>query len=415
MMIKHVRCIMLISICILSLLSTETLIAQTDSIRLDQDTVQLTEKELKRMRKEERRAEKEKRNFKFNIIGGPGYTPDFGFVVGGSFLTTFRTSPSDTSLLRSVLPVTFGVTFGQGVGVNGTLYPQLFFKHDKFRIMGRFIVKNTGDNYYGVGFSQNSKVERGPESTEYYMSMIQLNPVFQFRIKESNYFVGPMIDYVQDNISKPALGVVDDSYYRMQGGDSTGLKLRSASVGVTLSYDSRDVPANPYKGWYLDTKLAYAPKFLGSTYNWGFASVDYRQYKTVGHRKVLAWTLNSKNAIGNVPFTRMPMVGSPFDLRGLYLGQYRDKSAHTALVEYRQMFNNDADTFIKKIVNRLGFATWAGCGFLGPNPVRIEGVLPNIGAGIRIELQPRMNLRFDVGYSPVDKQTLLYMNITEAF
>lgn len=412
---NYVKRIMLLSISMLMLLSTEKLIAQTDEVRVDQDTIPLSEKELKRIRKEERRAEKEKRNFKFNIIGGPGYTPDFGFVVGGSFLTTFRTSPSDTLLLRSVLPLTFGVTFGQGIGVNATLYPQLFFKHDKFRIMGRFIVKNTGDNYYGVGFSQNSQVERGPESTEYYMSMIQLNPVFQFRIKESNYFVGPMIDYVQDHISKPARGIVNDEVYQRQGGDSLGLNLRSSSIGVSLSYDSRDVPANPYKGWYLDTKLAYAPKFLGSTYNWGFASVDYRQYKTVGLRKVVAWTLNTKNAIGNVPFTRMPMVGSPFDLRGLYLGQYRDKSAHTALVEYRQMFNTDRETFIKRMINRLGFATWAGCGFLGPNPIRIEGVLPNIGAGIRIELQPRMNLRFDVGYSPVDKQTLLYMNITEAF
>lgn len=414
-MMKHVRKYTLMAIGILSLVSTEGVAAISDSINVKQDTVQLSEKELKKIRKEERRAEKEKRNFKFNILGGPGYTPDFGVVIGGSFLTTFRTSPSDTTLLRSVLPLTFGVTFGQGVGINSTLYPQLFFKHDKFRIMGRFIIKNTGDNYYGVGFSQNSRVKRGPESTEYYMNMIQINPTFLFRIKESNFFAGPMIDYVQDHISKPADGMVNDPDYIRQGGDSLGLKLRTSSIGVSLSYDTRDVPANPYKGWYLDMKLAYAPKFLGSSYNYGFASVDYRQYKTVGLRKVLAWTFNSKNAIGDVPFTRMPMVGSPFDLRGLYLGQYRDKSTHTALVEYRQMFNTDGDTFVKKMVNRLGFATWAGCGFLGPNPVRIEGVLPNIGAGIRIELQKRMNLRFDMGYSPKDKQTLLYMNITEAF
>ncbi|MGL5319132.1 MAG: BamA/TamA family outer membrane protein [Bacteroidales bacterium] len=415
MMIRNSKSFVWLTICLLMLLSPEMAVAQTDSLASDQGSVPLTEKELKRIRKAERKAEKEKRNFRFNIIGGPGYTPDFGFVIGGSLLTTFRTNPSDTSLLRSVLPLTFGATFGQGVGVNSTLYPQLFFKHDKFRITGRFIIKNTGDNYYGIGYSQNSKVERGPETTEYFMRMIQINPTFLFRIKESNYFVGPTIDYVQDHISKPAAGVVNDPYYIRQGGDSAGIKLRSSSIGVSLSYDSRDVPSNPYKGWYLDTKLAYAPKFLGSTYNWGFASIDYRQYKSVGLRKVIAWTFNSKNAIGDVPFTRMPMVGSPFDLRGLYLGQYRDKSAHTAMFEYRQMINTDGETFIKKMVNRLGFATWAGCGFLGPNPVRIEGVLPNIGAGIRIELQPRMNLRFDVGYSPIDKQALLYMNITEAF
>ncbi|MGL4805899.1 MAG: BamA/TamA family outer membrane protein [Bacteroidales bacterium] len=366
-------------------------------------------------KRELRKEKRDKRNFKFSILGGPGYTPDFGFVIGGSFLTTFSTSPSDTTLLRSVLPVTFGVTFGQGVGINATLYPQLYFKNDKFRVTGKFIVKNTGDNYYGVGYSQNSRIKRGPESTEYYMSMIQVNPIFQFRVKDSHYFIGPMLDYVSDDISKPAGGVISDPYYIKQGGDSLGLHTKSVNLGFTLSYDTRDVPANPYKGWYLDMKLSYAPKFLGSTFNYGLASLDYRQYKQVGMRKVFAWTFNTKNAIGDVPFTRMPMVGSPFDLRGLYLGQYRDKSTHTALVEYRQMINTDQSNFWKKALNRVGFATWAGVGFLGPNPIRIEGVLPNIGAGLRIELQPRMNLRFDVGYSPVDKQTLLYMNITEAF
>ena len=52
---------------------------------------------------------------------------------------------------------------------------------------------------------------------------------------------------------------------------------------------------------------------------------------------------------------------------------------------------------------------------MGPNPVRLEGVLPNFGVGLRIEVQPRMNVRLDFGRNTVNKQNLFYFNMTEAF
>ena len=56
-----------------------------------------------------------------------------------------------------------------------------------------------------------------------------------------------------------------------------------------------------------------------------------------------------------------------------------------------------------------------GCGFMGPTPGKIEGVLPNLGLGLRIEVQPRMNVRLDFGRDMVNKQNLFYFNMTEAF
>ncbi|MGL4411288.1 MAG: BamA/TamA family outer membrane protein [Bacteroidales bacterium] len=358
---------------------------------------------------------KKSKNFKYSILGGPGYTPDFGFVVGGSFLTTFSTAPSDSTLLRSVLPLSFGLTFGRRVGFNFMLYPQLYFKGDRFRLTGRFIFKNAADNYYGVGFANNKSIERGGETTGYYASTVQINPVGYFRIKETPIFVGPMVDIVYDRMSDISKGVAADEYYIKQNGDTTGLNMLSTTVGVAASYDTRDVPANAYKGLYFDVKLGYAPKFLGSDHEFGQLSIDYRQYLKVGERRTLAWTVNTKNAFGDVPLTRMPMVGSPFDLRGYYLGQYRDNSTSLMLVEYRHMFNNDRSTKMKRFWSRFGFATWAGVGVMGPSIAEIDAVLPNFGAGLRVEVQPRMNFRLDLGYSTREKQTLIYFNITEAF
>ncbi len=79
------------------------------------------------------------------------------------------------------------------------------------------------------------------------------------------------------------------------------------------------------------------------------------------------------------------------------------------------MLKTDKSNWFKKIVNHLGFAAWGGCGFMGPNPGKIEGVLPNAGLGLRIEVQPRMNIRFDIGRNMINKQNLFYFNMTEAF
>lgn len=358
---------------------------------------------------------KKERNFRYSILGGPGYTPDFGFVVGGSLLSTFKTAPADSTLLRSVMPLAFALTFGQKLGFNLMLNPQIYFPGDRFRLTGRFVVKNAADNYYGVGFEQNKSMERGTETTGYYLSQIQVNPVASFRIKDTRLFVGPMMDLVYDRMSDVSAGVAADKHYQEQRGDTTGLSVLSTTVGMVASYDTRDVPANPYKGIFLELKAGYAPTFLGSDHAFGQLSLDYRQFLKVGERRTLAWTVNTKNAFGDVPIGRMPMVGSPFDLRGYYLGQYRDKSTSLALVEYRHMFNNDGETKWKRLWRRLGFATWAGVGTMGPNLVNVDAVLPNFGAGLRVEVQPRMNFRLDIGYSTRERQTLMYFNMTEAF
>ena len=213
-----------------------------------------------------------------------------------------------------------------------------------------------------------------------------------------------------------AEGITKDPYYIAAGGTENGYSNFSSGVGFLLSYDTRDIPANPYKGLYLDFRGLMYQKWLGGDNNFYRLELDYRQFKTVGKRKVLAWTIQSKNVFGdNIPLNKYVLSGTPFDLRGYYMGQYRDKTSHMALVEYRQMFNNSRDTWLKRVISHLGYVAWGGVGFMGPDPVHIEGVLPNAGLGLRIEVQPRMNVRLDFGRNFINKQNLFYLNMTEAF
>jgi len=358
----------------------------------------------------------ENKNLRFSILGGPGYTPDFGLLIGGSALFTFSTNPADTLLKRSVAPVGFAYLFGGGINLISK--PQFFFNQDRFRIFGQLIFKNTLDNYYGIGYETNKNRPRSKETTEFRNSALQLNPIFLFRMQDSDFFMGPLLDLTIDNMDEISEGVAMDPDYIAQGGTSNELNLFNVGLGINVSYDTRDLPANAYSGLLFDLKLTHYAKYFGGDQNYSNISLEYRQFKSldfIGERKTLAWMLQSKNTFGDVPLTRLPFVGSPFDLRGYYLGQYRDKSTHLAVVEYRNMFNSEREDLIGKLINRAGFATWAGVGFMGPDALNIQGVLPNFGAGLRIEVQPRMNFRIDVGRNPVNKNTLVYFNMTEAF
>lgn len=406
----------LTSIILFMALITASLNAQESSLHnvTASDSTTLTPKELHRQKVA-------KRNLHYNILGGPGYTPDFGVTLGGSALMTFRMNPSDTAQQRSVVPVAIAFMF-KGGGINLFSKPQLFFKGDRFRIFGKFAYKNTQENFYGLGYTTNRDYLRSDSTSSYTYSGVQLNPWFLFRLGQSNFFAGPQIDINYEHLSDPARALYDPentmdpshSFLRA-GGNENGYTTFNSGIGFLLTYDSRDVPANAYRGTYLDFRGIGYSKILGSDQNFFRLEIDYRQYKSVGRRKVLAWTAQSKHVFGNVPLTQYVQTGTPFDLRGYYMGQYRDKSSHVLMAEYRQMINTDCSTRLKRLASHVGFVVWGGCGFMGPTMGKIEGVLPNYGAGLRIEVQPRMNVRLDLGKNTVNNQTLFYFNITEAF
>ncbi len=360
---------------------------------------------------------KKKRNARFSILGGPGYAPESGVLLGGSVLATFKINPSDTIQPRSVVPMAFGVMLTNGGGFTLISRPQLFFKHDRYRLEGQYSFKKTIDHYYGVGYQSALNKVRSDSTTEFNSMSFQINPVFLFRLGESEFFLGPMVDFAYDEMTKPAAQIVEDPDYLEYGGDASGYSLRTNGVGLSFSYDTRDVPANAYRGIFLDGKFFFASKALGSDFNYGSYAIDYRQYRSIekfGPRRVLAWNVSSKYSFGDVPPPRMQKIGTPFDLRGYYNGQFRDQAGHVAVMEYRHMFNS---TFsgIGRWWDHFGFAAWGGVGLMGPDPFRIEGVLPNAGLGLRIELQPRMNFRLDIGRGFRSDQTLIYFNMTEAF
>jgi hypothetical protein len=111
--------------------------------------------------------------------------------------------------------------------------------------------------------------------------------------------------------------------------------------------------------------------------------------------------------VGDTPYTELSTIGSDNNLRAYYGGRYRDQHAAFALAEYRHTFSK------KGGLSKHGAVIWAGAGEVWNQTIEIENILPVVGLGYRFALQPRINLRVDVGFGR--DSFGFYMNITEAF
>lgn len=163
------RRVILLCLMCLTIASGFAQVAETPSDTASTPERTLTKKELHKLKVA-------KRNFHYNILGGPSYSPDFGVLIGGSALMTFRMDPKDTTMMRSVIPASMAFMFSGGLNI--VVKPQLFFKNDKFRIFGQFIYKNTQENYYGVGYDTNKNYIRSETTSQYQYSGVQINPWF---------------------------------------------------------------------------------------------------------------------------------------------------------------------------------------------------------------------------------------------
>lgn len=114
--------------------------ANSTAVKSDVDIEDIPSDTIPALSKRElRRQRVAKRNLHYNILGGPSYTPDFGVLVGGSALMTFRMNPSDTTQRRSVVPVAIALMFKGGL--NLMTKPQLFLKETASVSSELFLIK----------------------------------------------------------------------------------------------------------------------------------------------------------------------------------------------------------------------------------------------------------------------------------
>lgn len=369
--------------------STATLLAQ--------DTV-LSKKEVRKQRKQQKVLDGKPL---LTPLAGPAYTPELGFTIAGGFMLSYKTNPGDSLIQRSSSPIMFGAS-STGAVFFSTIVTSYWFQ-DRIRLNADIWFKDMPDHYWGAGYENGYSVPKSDSTTAYNRLWWWLNPriLWQF---EKDFFAGINIDFNYTEASEPSLGVQDDPDYLKYGS-----KNLNSGIGIIFRYDSRDVPVNAWGGSYVDLRATTYTKSLGGDNGYHIYQVDARQYFNVGKKgKTVALQLKTRLGVGDVPYGEMSQLGTPFDLRGYTWGRYRDKSMLFFLGEYRHMFDK-ADGELSK----HGVVAWMGTGSIAPDPSMFENWLPNFGFGYRFEVQPRMNLRIDIG---IGRETAgFYFNFNEAF
>ena len=348
-----------------------------------------------------------------SILGGPSYTPEASFGIGGAMLMTFRMNKYDSLSQRSFIPVGFNIS------LNGTFVAAgagtLFFDENRFRIYVKYGYRTEPANFYGIGFDQIKATEDlkdrwGKDSiTEYHRSSIQFYPRFVWEVRPHIY-AGALLDINYNKATQMPVHMLENSAVRKYGG-----KYHNIGIGALFQYDTRDDVATPFHGLFASATGTLYGKYLGGNYNYEIIELEYRQFQQMFKRRsTLGWIVKSQIGLDNVPYSELPNFGSPFDLRGYLWGKYRDKSMAYGIVEYRHMFMSEAAYARGAFWSKFGAVAWVGTGTLGQTPADWNKWKVNYGIGLRIQLQPRKNFRLDIGKEPGQKWAF-YMNMTEAF
>ncbi len=335
---------------------------------------------------------------------GPAYTPELGFTIAGGVLTSWRTDKKDSTLQRSSIPFNLGVGF-KSDGLSAffvSAKPTTFWLHDKLRINADIWFKDMGDNYFGIGYKNASSISESDTTTKYTRAWVQFNPHAYWQFKKG-YFAGAGLDVNYTKGSDACDQVAADPNYAYYNQYPFNM-----GFGPEFMIDTRDIAVNAWSGWYLLAQIMIYGRYLGGDNNYQMYNLDLRHYIRVNKPgQTLALQLRGRFTDGEVPYGEMSQLGTPFDLRGYHWGQYRDNNMIFGIAEYRHTFYRSSGKRSKS-----GVVAWLAAGSVASD-WRFENWLPNGGIGYRLEVQPRMNVRIDLGFG---KETMgFYFNFNEAF
>lgn len=164
--------------------------------------------------------------------------------------------------------------------------------------------------------------------------------------------------------------------------------FRSTGIGANLTFDTRDLPTNPYEGRYFKASANFNRESFGGDLGYDAYSLVFRSYHPLMDSLVLAWEVRACSRSDGTPLWDACKIG----LRGFASTDYMGKSSLSAQAEARWRF-----------AERWGLVAFAGSGTVDNtlSGIRENDWVPSYGAGVRfmIQQEKRINLRLDYAKS----------------
>ncbi|UJF17590.1 BamA/TamA family outer membrane protein [Vibrio sp. SS-MA-C1-2] len=341
----------------------------------------------------------------FSILGGPGYVPETGVMLAAGALYSFSTNRTDRELQRSsITMVAIANQMEDGVGFGIRSKQNMFFYQDTIRYKGSLVFGQQSQYYWGIGYDAGKAQDASDDiSMDYMFADYKGDLTFQ---SAYGLNIGPalhLLYFDPDKDSLPDTALNDPNFQEFEDQTFT------LGLGFTVQYDSRDVTVNAKKGEFFNLEYLKYGTAIGGDSDYQKLLVDYRYYYPLRKNDTLAFYNAVQWSQGDVPYYDMPTLGGASSMRGIYTGHYRDKTAVENTVELRHTFlraNGQPSVH--------GMVVWGGVGYVAPTLSNFyDNFLYSYGVGYRYELQPRMNVRVDLGFGP--SESGFYLTFTEAF
>lgn len=180
-------------------------------------------------------------------------------------------------------------------------------------------------------------------------------------------------------------------------------KISSPAIGLSLDYDSRDMPSNAYRGRLFNLKSFFADQRQTEDGSYESYYARFRSYHRLADPLVLAWDVNGCKKSGRIPLWDTCRLG----LRGFPLTDYLSKESLSAQVEARWRF-----------YKRWGLVAFAGAGWVDESfgGRGEDETIPSYGVGFRFMVleSQRINVRVDYARSDNGGEAW-YLSVMEAF
>lgn len=195
----------------------------------------------------------------------------------------------------------------------------------------------------------------------------------------------------------------------------TGSSSLSFGPGVRLVWDSRDSVVYPTGGIFVNLAYSISPTWLGSTTGWQSFFAEARTYLPLSSRLVLALWSYGWFSFGEVPYLRLPSIGSEPEGRsgrGYIEGRHIGKALLYGEAEVRMLLWEWLG--VAAGVNLHSASQPGANGVFQDNP-RFQYWSPALLVGFKVAVmkESRANLNFDLAWGRDNRG--FYINFSEAF
>ncbi len=237
------------------------------------------------------------------------YTPETRFAFGGGVSFTIQLHKDSSTNYSQIF---FVAAYTQNRQIVAYFPFDFYSKDNDYYLDGEVGFYRYSYYYWGIGENRVPK--------ELYAMRYPRLIANVYRKLTPHLYSGLAYNFEKDVILKTQLGG------ELSTGEVTGtLGCTVSGLGLDALYDTRDSIFFPTKGWYIKAVSYFNYPVFGSTVSFAKIITNVSYYKQICKPLILAFNQQNIFCFGDVPFNQLALLGGSKQMRGYYLGYYRDK------------------------------------------------------------------------------------------